>query len=516
MQFTVLPVRGRPPSDARSECFLIRDNWDDYTYKTQFYLVFVDEDGARHNIGQVKIGQFGMEDRRRPVVAESFQTLDESLFSLGQDTNYYEALNQMGDDRRDAILEALHDVAQNADLFDEALGEQVTGISLLRFVTRQSVTGQLRRLTTGGVLLTSYSFQYTAPKGKRSRIEPVTLSFKVEPESEPPTNIHVLIGRNGVGKTRMLQYMARALVAPRSEDAGSFESFGNLESDLFANLVTVSFSAFDSFEPLPVRKNKSIGLQYSYIGLKRTTTDTPKTPDQLSAEFVQSVLICRSSARSSRWRRALQMLEADPIFAAADITALADEDLAYEGIDDTEDEWLAAFKKDAATLFGRLSSGHKIVLLTITRLVETVVERSLVLLDEPEAHLHPPLLSAFTRSLSDLLMNRNGVAIIATHSPVVLQEVPMTCVWRIRRSGTVTSIDRPETETFGENVGILTRDVFGLEVTQSGFHRLLEEAVRETHSYNALVRRFDGQLGGEARALLRALLQTGSDRNTDR
>ena len=87
MQFTVLPVRGRPPSDARSECFLIRDNWDDYTYKTQFYLVFVDEDGARHNIGQVKIGQFGMEDRRRPVVAESFQTLDESLFSLGQDTN---------------------------------------------------------------------------------------------------------------------------------------------------------------------------------------------------------------------------------------------------------------------------------------------------------------------------------------------------------------------------------------------------------------------------------------------
>jgi predicted ATP-dependent endonuclease of OLD family len=51
------------------------------------------------------------------------------------------------------------------------------------------------------------------------------------------------------------------------------------------------------------------------------------------------------------------------------------------------------------------------VLLTITRLVETVEERTLVLLDEPEAHLHPPLLSAFVRSLSDLLINRNGVAI---------------------------------------------------------------------------------------------------------
>lgn len=115
-----------------------------------------------------------------------------------------------------------------------------------------------------------------------------------------------------------------------------------------------------------------------------------------------------------------------------------------------------------SALFGRLSSGHKIVLLTITRLVETVEERSLVLIDEPETHLHPPLLSAFVRSLSGLLINRNGVAIIATHSPVVLQEVPRSCVWKVRRSGRVTEVERPEIETFGENVGILTREVFGL------------------------------------------------------
>jgi predicted ATP-dependent endonuclease of OLD family len=69
-----------------------------------------------------------------------------------------------------------------------------------------------------------------------------------------------------------------------------------------------------------------------------------------------------------------------------------------------------------------MSSGHAIVLLTITRLVATVEEKTLVLLDEPESHLHPPLLSAFIRALSDLLYDRNGVAIIATHSPVVLQE----------------------------------------------------------------------------------------------
>ncbi|MCZ5439143.1 AAA family ATPase [Escherichia coli] len=82
------------------------------------------------------------------------------------------------------------------------------------------------------------------------------------------------------------------------------------------------------------------------------------------------------------------------------------------------------FKDIAGRVFKNLSSGHKIVLLTITRLVESMEERSLVFLDEPEAHLHPPLLSAFIRSLSDLLINRNAVSIIATHSPVVLREVP--------------------------------------------------------------------------------------------
>jgi len=117
----------------------------------------------------------------------------------------------------------------------------------------------------------------------------------------------------------------------------------------------------------------------------------------------------------------------------------------------------------------------KIVLLTITRLVEEVEERTLVLLDEPEAHLHPPLLSAFIRSLSNLLIDRNGVAIIATHPPVVLQEVPKSCVWNIRRSESEIKVERLEIESFGENVGILTREVFGLEVTQSGFHKLLKD-----------------------------------------
>ena len=66
--------------------------------------------------------------------------------------------------------------------------------------------------------------------------------------------------------------------------------------------------------------------------------------------------------------------------------------------------------------------------------------------------------------------------------------------------------DRPEIETFGENVGILTQEVFGLEVAKSGFHRMLADQIGFRTSYDQVLERFGGSLGSEARALLQSLL----------
>jgi len=161
---------------------------------------------------------------------------------------------------------------------------------------------------------------------------------------------------------------------------------------------------------------------------------------------------------------------------------------------------------EAKDKFDALSSGHKIVLLSMTRLIQVVEEKTLVLLDEPEAHLHPPLLSTFVRALSDLLSYRNAIAIISTHSPVVLQEVPLNCVWKLRRNGSIITPERPKMETFGENVGTLTHEVFGLEVTDSGFHRMLIEAVEENPNFEAVLEKFDNQIGAEGQSIIRSLI----------
>jgi hypothetical protein len=76
----------------------------------------------------------------------------------------------------------------------------------------------------------------------------------------------------------------------------------------------------------------------------------------------------------------------------------------------------------------------------------------------------------------------------------------------IRRHDTVVTPERPARETFGENVGTLTHEVFALEVTDSGYHRLIREAVRASLGYQGVLDHFHGQLGSEARTIARTLI----------
>ncbi|WP_152033974.1 AAA family ATPase [Paracidovorax avenae] len=277
---------------------------------------------------------------------------------------------------------------------------------------------------------------------------------------------------------------------------GSLVKIGsNAQEWAFSGLVHVAFSAFDSFAFPKVECQD--GIKGTFVGLSDleidfTASHAHRIKNALGEKFAESMELCRTGLRAERWSRAVETLCSDPMFRDANIIEL----LA------AGEDW----RQQALTVFRRLSSGHAIVLLTTTRLVELVDERTLVVLDEPEGHLHPPLLSAFIRAISDLLVRRNGVAIIATHSPVILQEVPAACVSVLSRTGRRSEIDRPRVETFGETVGRLTNDVFGLEVTSSGFHSLVSEQAKSGKTFEEVLSYFGGQLGTEAIVLARGLV----------
>lgn len=385
---------------------------------------------------------------------------------------------------------------------------------MFRSVDEGRIRNRFHRLSRGDVALSDYDFSYTFPardKGQKGS-EPV-LTFAVAPGSTPPTNIHVLIGRNGVGKTTCMNNMTKAFLESNESKFGEFDIESLAGSETFSNLISVTFSAFDPF----FTEEKKKDGRYAYVGLKRAIKEDAeektkggshlkyalKTPSDLDAEFVETALKCRVGVKKSRWEKALGLLSSDPLFAEADVQSLCDDDFMFD-----ENDW----KEDAETIFKGLSSGHKIVLLTISRLVELVQEQSLVLLDEPEGHLHPPLLSAFIRALSSLLIDQNGVAIVATHSPVVLQEVPKSCVWILNRSGRTVVPIRPNVETFAENVGTLTHEVFGLEVTDTGFHKLIKTLITDKSlTYDQLLSLFKNQVGSEGMAIANAIAYINRD-----
>jgi predicted ATPase len=510
LRFRVLQVRERLSPKEKGEVLLCPGNWDDYSFKTSFNVILMDEDGNSVDLGTIKIGHKGQPTgstlERMP---KDFETLSDEFFSLGQDVKYYKtAYDSLSPETRNLLLRALRDVVLDDATLALATGEKVFKDSLTRGVSLSTVRDQFKRVLDGQPELTDFLFIYRQEAGEKSA--PINLRFAVKAGSTPSTNVHVLIGRNGVGKTTLLNNMIRTLMCkPNVVDEPSrgflvenvFLERGSLPQDYFSSVVSVSFSAFDPFVPPEDRADRSSGPAFFYIGLKKTRSDkndsataNSKSADDLVSDFVVSFESCLSQpAKRDRWVRAIRRLESDLNFA----------DMALPSLLDLNEQDATRLARERAS---GMSSGHSIVLLTITKLVDTVEEKTLVLLDEPESHLHPPLLSAFTRALSELLHDRNGVAIVATHSPVVLQEVPRRCVWKLTRFRAQVRSEHPERETFGENVGVLTREVFGLEVSKSGFHELLERSVAQGGSFDEIMNSYGGQIGAEAQAILLSLI----------
>lgn len=508
MQFTVIPHTVRSKSSqnltGQNEAYLIQNNWDDYGFKTSFFLIFFKEDGTRLDIGEVKIMSAGMKSGYTAMEV-AFETLDPNYGALGQDQDYYETLLELDEKPRIEILNALRDVVWSEVTREAFVDEDAYATSLMRSVG-ESRFAKLVSVLQHDADLTSFNFTYEFPGGNEE------ILFEVIPNSLPPSNIHVVIGRNGTGKTRLLTSISSLLRNGRDKRLGRLRFHDNDEAtakDQFANLITVAFSAFDRFEPpqsstagrlRSMKSGTKSGIHYTYLGLKKRVRKGAeratgnKNETDLQRDFVGSTLRCLRSSSRPRWLAAMRILEADTLFAALRLSDLAD--LPEEQV-----------KGNAEKLFERASSGHKVVLLTLTQLAELVSERTLVLIDEPEAHLHPPLVMAFVRALSDLLTKRNGVAILATHSPVVAQEVPSNCVSLMFRPGGQIQIERPEIETFAENLGALTREIFRVQVTESGHHNLIASVVAESEDIEGVLDRFDNKVGAEGRALARAMLK---------
>lgn len=489
--------------------YLIPDNWDDWFEYEISYILWI-KDIETRCVGRVKIAEKN-QSTRKTTLPNEFTRLNDNFISIGFSDDYYEELKKTN--YREQILSALNDIAYDLSIYEQVQTNHVTKISLMREYSEARLKGQIHRMALGGARLTDYNFTYVFPSVNPLTGERVKMTFEVERNRKPASNIHVMIGKNGIGKTTIIKKMIYAL-----EKCMPTEEVGEIENEWiadFANIVFVSFSAFD--EPIFEENfEKEFPIQYKFVGLVKNKSI--KSRDTLANEFVEcSFEFYQNSSKMRLWKDTIKILESDATFVEQEIGTWINDAIKLKWLEEiksgqepnSESKKEILFDKHKTRvfpLFSKLSSGHKIILLTLANLIDLVEEKTIVFLDEPEEHLHPPLVAAFIKALSNLLIYRNGVGIIATHSPVIVQEVPKKCVWILKRAGEYLIPRRPEIETYGENLGELTTEIFRYEVSNSGFHKELLDVVKISDSYEEAKNVFANQLGKEAKTMLRAYM----------
>lgn len=504
---------------AKNFVFLKAIRWNDYSFYTTFDMTVFDSDASQIHVGKVRIGYQGQEPGEALFdrIPREFTKLGDEYFSLGFSHEYYESVTQYS--MYIDLLSGLKDIALDVTLIDKFKDEDVLNLSLLRDVSATTVRNEYSRIIRGLPVLTDFRFGFQCVGAYEEST--YNLDFEVVKNSVPPSNIHAVIGKNGVGKTTLFNRMVEAALEVGTIGSGHFyetdrkslfgEQYSGLEAGYFSRVLSISFSAFDTYNHPEDNDQPAKGPCYSYLGLVDSSNGRLKSHEEIYLEFASSLAVVFSDSDVlNDWHDTISKLTETNNFnglSFSEFIAAYDRCGGFDAYHHAENrEFDHQFKLELQPLLESLSSGHFIVLRIVVELLRRVETKTLVLIDEPETHLHPPLLSALIRTISKILHFRNGVAIAATHSPVVLQEIPKSCVWKIYREGISFRVSRPSIETYGENIGTLTEEVFALDIDKSGFIKDLELMVDDGGTFDEIIKKYNGQLGTEARFILKSLI----------
>ena len=155
--------------------------------------------------------------------------------------------------------------------------------------------------------------------------------------------------------------------------------------------------------------------------------------------------------------------------------------------------------------FYQLSSGEIRLLKLFAQACIYIENGSLLLIDEPETHLHPNFIARLMSALEKLLANTGSCAIMATHSVYVVREVFHDQVIIVEKNATgQIFIKRPGMRTFGADISTISSFIFGEE----GISFLAEDTIQriknEGLSFEQIREKYGQLLSREILSELRA------------
>lgn len=464
--------------------FLTRDNWNDYGFETKFFASLELSADASITLGAVKVGaiNYSSDQRMRDILPAEFFALDENYFSLGQSINFYYELLNLEPNIRAAYATAMRDIPLLNLPVEQLRAEDVFETSLLR------TSGAREALDKAPALFnTQVDDRKVGVFEFETKFEnagaPHRIRFDFAEDNGLPHRINVLVGVNGVGKTQLMARLAMVLSQferaedreTRTAERRSMKDVGQLTPmPTFYSVIAISFSAFDDFQlPDAVETDD---YRYAYCGL-RNSDNTITNVANLATRIATLI------QRMSDERRQL---------AVSSLSKALGKTLTLEEL-------------GSANFYRTLSAGQRIVANIIADLAQNLRSRSLILLDEPETHLHPQLVSRLLSVLNDLIVGFDSAAVIATHTPIVVQQVIARRVHIIRRVDDIPVIAQPLIETFGENLTEIVRTVFDAVESDRGYQEVLDQLLLANNGSVAEVEHlFNGRIGFNAHSYLRS------------
>lgn len=536
-----------PNYGEQPDFYLERDNWNDDSFYT-FYTLHLSNKHTKDNksmlIGGVKILKRGQQRNDIFLIdTGDFETLNFDFCSLGQSLDYYERISQIDKELQDKILSTLNDVIYNSEKKESFKDEEGYKISLMRNFGFDDDIFKLAPF-----LLSRDFSKMPMDKDLKFKFKTHEMDEFIEfdfdsPEymgewyhENLPNRIAVIVGKNGSGKTTLLTKISR-LVFASSNDRDYLKEVASIEPKGlgFPRIISVSYSAFDAFQVPGIRIKEKEQIaddiqrgvgRYIYCGIRDISMELKKSLkhivteengmlkkediinnkhpynflkpiDALSLEFGVAVEYIKSDNEKLN----LFIKVINEIFKEPSLKLIQN----FESINPESE------LDTIIDIFSELSTGHKFVFHSLASIIQHIENRSLVLFDEPEIHLHPPLLAVLMKALRIILNAKNSFMILSTHSPVVLQETLTKHVFVVRRVGNITKVTNPDIQTFGENIGIITSHIFGLSSDLTDYHTELDK-ISDSFSgtfeekMNLIEQLFDGKLSLQARTYITSKL----------
>ena len=465
--FFVDKVNSKPNRPQIFPSFVLTYNgWDDYGIKSSYRLFyFENEDDSPISIGDVKI-IYQNETRTNEHLPNSFDILDEDFCSLGQSKEYYLNLKKYLKRKLDSVLFALKDAAFNPDIQDKFERNGNFKNSLIRFDEAERLLREVRYLIYNYDLSNLYSFKYQfKPAFSKDFVD---INFEFSTNDFVSNRIYALIGKNGTGKTQLITSLP-LMISEKKDD------FFFPKSPLFSKIIAVSYSVFDRFK-IP---KKTSSFNYYYCGIRKEENEQ-FSEKSLVLRFHNTWKKIETLERINKWRKIL--------------LTFIDEELINLFLVEREDKDITnlhnLYKVDVKKfndIKDKLSSGQAIILYIITEIVANIRFDSLLLYDEPETHLHPNAITQLMNTIYELVEEFQSYCIIATHSPLVVRELFSKNVYILDRDDTSLSIRRIPLESFGENLGVLTEEIFCNKGIPKQHKKILRELVDCGKSYEEII-----------------------------